>query len=234
MQYDEPMTWSIALGVGAGALSSFHCAAMCGPLVAAQAARGRGVVLRYQLGRVTSYGLLGAAAGASGHAVDAIGGPVAGALFSWGLAAGLLLAATRLWRRARAPESEAVPLRRRRVPLIARAVAAVRPGPLGLGALSALLPCGSLWLATGLAASTGGMMAGFATMLGFAGASAAALLTAAWLGGRLGRRSLATRRVLAAIAVLGAVVTALRPITATASSASELPPCHRLIPGARP
>jgi sulfite exporter TauE/SafE len=100
--------------------------------------------------------------------------------------------------------------------------------------MSALLPCGSLWLATGLAASAGGALAGFATMLGFAGASAAALLATAWLGGRLGRRSLTTRRVLAAVAVLGAAVTALRPITATASTGGDLPPCHRLVAGARP
>lgn len=228
------MSLSIALGVGAGALSSLHCAVMCGPLAAAHAARGRAVVLRYQLGRAASYGLLGGAAGASGHAVGAIGGPALGALFSWSLAAGLLVAATRLWRRARPPEPATVPLRRRRVPLISRAVAVVRPGPLGLGAMTALLPCGSLWLATGLAAAGGGALAGVATMLGFAGASGLALLASAWLGGRLGRRSLATRRSLAAVAVIGAAITALRPIRATASTDRELPPCHRLVPGARP
>lgn len=224
------MSLSIALGVGAGALSSLHCAAMCGPLAATQAARGRGGALRYQLGRAASYGLLGGAAGASGHAVGAVGGPVAGALLSWSVAAGLLVAAARLWRRARPAEPAPVPLRRRRAPLISRVTTSLRPGPLGLGFLSALLPCGSLWLATGLAASTGGVLAGIAAMLGFAAASAVALLASGWLAGRLGRRSLATRRVLAGLAVLGALVAALRPVAATASE-REPPPCHRLVAG---
>ncbi len=48
-------------------LGSWHCAAMCGPI--ACLAQNRGQLISYQLGRLTSYSLLGALAGALGQAL---------------------------------------------------------------------------------------------------------------------------------------------------------------------
>jgi sulfite exporter TauE/SafE len=57
-----------ALGLGlltTGFLGSWHCAAMCGPI--ACLAQSRGQLLAYQLGRVTSYTVLGVLAGTLGR-----------------------------------------------------------------------------------------------------------------------------------------------------------------------
>ena len=61
------MDFGLALGLGL--LGSLHCAAMCGPLMlalpAGQGGAGRHLAGRilYQLGRVTTYCLLGVLAG---------------------------------------------------------------------------------------------------------------------------------------------------------------------------
>jgi sulfite exporter TauE/SafE len=225
------MSLSLTVGAGAGVFSALHCAAMCGPLAAAQAQRGgRHPVLRYQLGRAAAYAGLGGVAGGTGHALTSVGGPAVGAAVSLSAAAGLLLLAARLWRRGDAPragEPAPIPLGRRRRPLVARLVSALRPGPLGMGALSSLLPCGALWAALALAAGTGGAMSGALAMLGFAATSAVGLAATGWLGRLLRRRSLAGRRALASVLVAGAVLAALRPIGAMAAGPGELPPCHR-------
>jgi hypothetical protein len=200
---------------------------MCGPLAAAQSQRSvRHPGLRYQVGRVVSYTALGALAGGSGHALRDIGGRAAGIALSLSLAAGLVALAISLWRPA-ASAPQPIPIGRRRRPLIARAVAALRPGPLGLGFLSALLPCGALWAALAIAAGSGRALAGALTMLGFACASSIGLLASGWLARALRRRSALGRRLLASLLVAGALVIALRPL---AAGDDDLPPCHRAMP----
>lgn len=213
--------------------SALHCAAMCGPLALAQGQR-RGTFsgLRYQLGRGAGYAALGAAAGGSGQALTAVGGPVVGLLFSFSMAAGLVALAARLWRGdRRPPDPTLVALGRRRRPLIARLIAALRPGPLGVGTLTALLPCGALWGALAIAASSAGALQGALAMIGFAGASSAGLIASGWLGGVMGRRSLTSRRALAALLVAGAVIAVTRPITAVHADGEVAAPCHMPAPG---
>jgi uncharacterized protein len=221
------MSWSLAVGAGAGVFSTLHCAAMCGPLAASQGQRsGSSAGLRYLLGRTTAYGLLGGFAGGTGRALGSVGGPLVGLLFSASLAAGLLLLAARLWRRPVDPP--AIGFGRRRRPLVARLVSSLRPGPAGIGALTALLPCGALWAALALAAGSGGAIAGALAMTGFAAASSVGLVAGGWLGAVLRRRSTASRRALAVLMIAGAVIVAMRPLGAR----DGLPACHRDAAGA--
>ena len=250
------MSLSIALGAGAGAglLSSIHCAAMCGPLAAAQGVRaGAAATAQYAGGRILAYSAAGALAGASGRALFQVTGPLVGALLSAAFAGALLVVAVRLWR---APRTERSPRERettshrmtpwapraappiaigkRRRPLAARIISTVRPGPFAFGALTALLPCGALWAALALAAGTGAAASGAAAMLAFAAASSAGLLAGGWLGAAIRRRPLGARRALAVLLVAGALIAALRPITAVAGGGEhEVPPCHRLLGAGR-
>jgi sulfite exporter TauE/SafE len=205
---------------------------MCGPLAAAQGVRaGRSATARYAGGRLLSYSVAGALAGATGRALFATTGPVVGALLSASFAAALVLVAVRLWRRSSAgPAPLAIGKRRR--PLAARIISGLRPGPFGFGALTVLLPCGALWAGLALAAGTGEAAAGAAAMLGFAGASSLGLLAGGWIGAALGRRRLGARRTLAVLLVAGAAVVALRPFI-SASATDDVPPCHRLLGASR-
>lgn len=235
------MTVAVALGAGAaaGLLSTVHCAAMCGPLAAAQGARaGAAASALYAGGRILSYGAAGALAGATGNALFAVTGPLVGAFLSAAFAGALLVVAVRLWRAPRAeraPRTAApIAIGKRRRPLAARVISAVRPGPFAFGALTALLPCGALWAALALAAGTGAAAAGAVAMLAFAGASSIGLVAGGWIGAAIRRRPLGARRALAVLLVAGALIAALRPITAVASAgAGEVPPCHRLLGGGR-
>ncbi len=223
------MPWSLAVGAGAGLLSALHCSAMCGPLAAAQGRRAApaAALIQYQLGRTFGYGLIGGLAGGTGRALSAAGGPLVGLLFSWSLAGGLLLLAARLWRAERTPAAASAPLRfgRRRRPWVARLVATLRPGPLGMGALTALLPCGALWAALGLAAASGAALAGALVMIGFAGTTSIGLVASGWFGGWLRRRSTAGRRVLAVVLIVGATIAAMRPV-GSLRAPGDAPPCH--------
>ncbi len=163
---------------------SGHCAGMCGPLAALAFRETPGVKSSmlglqagYQGGRLASYALLGAAVGALGGALD-LGGSLVGlqqvAMFvSGALLIGLgaqRLAARLGWLRPRGSGPGrgsqlylALNRRLQRLPAGRRA--------LGLGMLSALLPCGWLYAFAAVAAGTGGAVGGALVMLAF------------WLGG---------------------------------------------------
>ena len=165
---------ALAAGLLLGVSGSVHCAAMCGPLVAVadgMTARGRGVSrwrgrAAYHGSRVGTYVLLGAAAGASGAAIEVHG-------FGRGLAiaAGLALiaqacvaagavrggiATTASGRLAGAVSGAAAWLRRRGM---------ARPSV--MGALNGLLPCGLVYAALIAAAGTGGASTSVSLMAGF-------------------------------------------------------------------
>lgn len=188
------------LALGTGLLGGFgHCVGMCGPLVgsvslAAAPALGprqvaAGQVL-YNLGRVTTYALVGAVMGLTGSFVN-VAGRLAGFQQAVAVAAGLLLIAMGLgaagiagWARrleARAAE---------RVFAAARGVlAGGGPGrfyPLGL--LLGFLPCGLSWSAFVGAAATGGLAPGLLFALCFAMGTVPALLLVGWATAVLGHR----------------------------------------------
>lgn len=196
--------------LGSGLLGSVHCAAMCGPLVAAGCTRDGGTRIagdawQYYLGRLVSYATVGAVCGHLGrhalcilpmHTVESVAvGVVAAAAAARGI--WLLF--------ERAPAERPIPLRRgpgsRGGGLLRRILGAVEVAfgkPFGalfagralpLGLVTGVLPCGALVPAWMLAASTGSAPQGAAAMAAFSLASAPGLVVPL-LGPRLGARLL--------------------------------------------
>jgi sulfite exporter TauE/SafE len=225
------MWTAVIAGAAAGLASVPHCTAMCGPLAAyacsgRPGASGQG---RYQLGRFISYSILGAIAGAVGGATaTSLPGAWGGALLSWSLALGLGLAAFRLWRR---PESPLVTLRAKNEAAAesrgTRVLQALGRHPFFVGLGTALLPCGALAAAVLIAASTGGVLAGSATMLAFAVVSGVGLVGAAWVFERFTRRPRpTTSRALAVVLALGAILFVIRPVHALRHGEAHHGPAH--------
>ncbi|MEO8070411.1 MAG: sulfite exporter TauE/SafE family protein [Acidobacteriota bacterium] len=190
------MTWAWA-GLALGFVGSVHCAAMCGPFVAAVR---RGVYVGgdtgdrawrhaavegalYQLSRVGTYGALGSIAGAIGQTVlvGVIGRSLAIGLGLWFLAMGSGLFAGRL-----------VPGRGAVVRAIAPALAFVRRHRLrhphaaaaAGGIVNGFLPCGLVYAALAAAVATGRPLDAAAFMLAF-GAGTLPMMTALWTATRL-------------------------------------------------
>ncbi len=196
----------------AGVAAAPHCAGMCGP-VAAFACRDRAASVSYHLARLAGYASAGAFVGWLGAAaVGWLRAPIAQALLSWSLAAGLGLAAWRLWR-SRRPQAALVQLRRKKP---------TRWQPPLLGLATTLLPCGALAAGLMLAAGTGGALSGAMAMASFAVGSSLGLIGAGAIAVRLRYAGEAPRKVLAVALALGALVLALRPI----GGLRGRPACH--------
>ena len=179
------LTTSLVAGLIAGLMSLPHCAFMCGPLAGAACSGQEGALVSksgaaYVLTRALAYTALGALAGATGGLVDAFFPPAwARSLLAMSLAVGMVILAVRLFR-ASAPRSTSPKL----VPLQTKASAtalgkeqrATLTKPMLLGALTALLPCGSLYAALLVAGATASALTGAVSMFGFALGSAPALV----------------------------------------------------------
>jgi uncharacterized protein len=167
---------TVLLGIlGASLLGSVHCAAMCGAFVCGYAGQRRDVAVgamahaAYNGGRLLSYLVLGAAAGAAGAGLDRAGA-LAGVSRGAAVAAGALMvlwAAATLGRHAgvRVPLPDSQWASRPLGALLLRARDAspeVRAGLLGL--LTTLLPCGWLYVFVVAAGATGSPLTGAATM----------------------------------------------------------------------
>ncbi|TMW14220.1 sulfite exporter TauE/SafE family protein [Alloalcanivorax gelatiniphagus] len=176
-----------------------HCAGMCGGIGAAltfaiPAQRRAGGRLWYWqalfgAGRVSAYMILGALSGALGGALLGRlpgGGPAWPALFSallMGLLAWHFLGHGALLRRLERPGAR---LWRRLKPLSDRLLPVDRSyKALALGALWGLLPCGLVYSALLLAATTGHPAAGALVMLTFGLVTVAPVALAGVAGGRL-------------------------------------------------
>jgi uncharacterized protein len=226
----------LAAGALAGLASVPHCVAMCGPLAGlacASAGGGRALdPLRYQAGRTAGYAVLGAGAGALGHAVTGgLSHTAVAWVLSWAMAAALAIAALRLWRGPQV--APLVRLTRARpapasTPWFARAARALPRSPLSIGLLTGLLPCGALAAAVLVAAGTTSPGLGTLSMVAFATTSGVGLLG---VGAAARRLRLTHRpalvRSLAVVLALGAVLLALRPLplTAPAAEATAAPSC---------
>jgi sulfite exporter TauE/SafE len=170
--------------LAASLVGSPHCAGMCGAFVCFYAgdgagARGRSLAhVAYNGGRLVSYALLGATAGALGAGLDAAG-RLAGLARPAAVAAGALMVA---WGAARIAAAYGVrvsawraggeegpgALRRGLGALLRRSRGrppVVRAAATGL--LTTLLPCGWLWAFVATAAGTGSARAGALVMLAF-------------------------------------------------------------------
>jgi sulfite exporter TauE/SafE len=222
-----------------GLLGGVHCAAMCGGIVGALnlsarrpmlAGAGGGAIhavamnaqlpihVAYSVGRIGSYGMAGAVAGAVGGTASLVETvlPVQLALAFVANALvvllGLYLAGAgtivgRLEALGSALWSQVAPLGRRFLPADTPAKA------LGAGAVWGWLPCGLVYSALALALVSGGPIQGATVMLAFGLGTAPNLLAAGLAMGRL-RGFLARRRVriaagftVAALGIWGAIRT---------------------------
>jgi hypothetical protein len=161
----------------ASLLGSPHCAGMCGPFVCFYSGTGEKprawAHVAYNGGRLVSYLVLGAIAGAIGAGVDRMGAAagvsraaavLAGAvMLAWGGAMLLSAAGVRL------PEGGAASFARRRIAGAVRALHAQPPEARGLalGLLTTLLPCGFLYGFVAVAAGTGSWASGLGVMAVF-------------------------------------------------------------------
>lgn len=190
---------AVLAGAGLGFASSFHCAAMCGPLVVASCGRDSKRAATYSVSRLIGYATVGAIVGA-------LGAPIAG---SWQAPVRIIAAAIaafviaraglRLLRKPRDPDL---------VTLKPRAPKRRAFPPALLGLATAVFPCGALLSALVIAAGSGGPINGAASMITFSLASLPGLLVALVGASTLGRHVGRVRRLagVALIAVAGLTV----------------------------
>ncbi len=203
-----------------GLLGSLHCVQMCGPLVVsaglplAAASRSRQAIAQvfYNLGRVTTYALLGAAAGGVGNAVTVLG-RLAGLRHAAMFAGGVLLIATAACLAGlRSPWATTVGLFRhasRWSRFVARLMASEAVGTrFAMGVVLGLLPCGLIYGALVKAAATASIVGGAATMAAFGAGTSGALLGVGLFAVPLGRVAgrWSTRTAAIAMAVMGGVL----------------------------
>jgi sulfite exporter TauE/SafE len=161
---------------GAGFVGSVHCVGMCGGLIAVASdgvTEGRGrvaVQLGYQGGRLASYLVLGAVAGALGRALD-FAGQAAGFGKTAALVAGVSMTLGGLWAMLEAGGAKLrLNLPRLGLPagvtsFLARAHSRAPVARAGmLGGASAFLPCGFLYAFALAAAATGSAATGALVM----------------------------------------------------------------------
>lgn len=193
----------------AGLTGSLHCALMCGPLACAGAGRSRSAALGWQLGRLSSYSLLGAALGATGSVALQTFAQGAQPVLPWLMAAGLVATALDLGRHLRP-----LPGVRHVSRWLSRAGAPLAP-PLRAGALGAatpFLPCGLVYGISLSALSAGSALGGLEVMAAFALGAVPALVGAQLQVGlwpRGGRVALVLRRAVPVAAALVLVWRAL-------------------------
>lgn len=223
------MSLQVSLAVLTGSslalASSAHCAVMCGPLALATRVRhGAHAGASYFVGRLVSYTLMGALAGGAGRVL--LLGPwarAAEAILSWALAVSLVWTAHSLLRRAK-PEQLLTLGRKPRASRAGALLARVADDALLLGAASALLPCAVLFTAWVAAARLGSASDGALSMASFAVVSGTVLSGVGQLA-RLRLQNRWLRQGVAAALLLGAGITAYRPVPMLRAGAAA-PACH--------
>ncbi len=185
----------------AGLASGVHCVAMCGGIVAAFDVRktipiriaGEGAFwarrLCFNAGRISTYAIAGAAAGALGGAAYAAAATPAQAVWQVAASALLILIGLHLAGAGRllgSLEALGAPLWRRVQPVAARLLGA--PTPLrayAAGLAWGWLPCAMVYAALFAAAAAGDPLRGAAAMAAFGAGTLPFLLAAGWLAARL-------------------------------------------------
>jgi sulfite exporter TauE/SafE len=174
--------------VTASLLGSLHCVGMCGPLAIWASGAGEGSPRRqlawatsaYHAGRMLTYTLAGLLAGAAGQLVDS-GGQALGVQLVAARIVGTLMVAIGVWQlvqlfRRRFGQPATAAWQPGQPSLITRVLVKWRPFIFKLpiparglvtGLLTALLPCGWLYLFALVAAGTGSMVTGPLVMFAF-------------------------------------------------------------------
>jgi len=222
-----PVLWAALL---MGLLGSPHCVAMCGGIATALAppigspdgaprAPGITIVLALAAGRIGTYALLGALAGALGQGVTTFAGAAAGPALRLALGVLLVLVGASVagwWPRALAwLEAVAGAVWSRLAPVTGRVLPVETPtrGILA-GAVWGFLPCGLVYGALAGAAVAGSAGAGAGWMAVFGLGTLPAVVGAGWVAGRVrgwaGRAPV--RHVAGALLVVGGLWTGLAPI----------------------
>jgi hypothetical protein len=218
---------ALALGIGGAA----HCAAMCGGVVSVVSAGATRVryLLAYNAGRILSYGVIGALAGASGeHAIGPFGDLRAGLRFVAALAVvmiGLRMLGVDLVTRL---EGVLSPLFKILRPIGARLLG-VRtiPSALALGALWGWLPCGMVYAAATLALASGSGLKGGLVMLAFGAGTLPVMLAISTFATRIARIMQRTwpRRLAGAALILSAMISISSAFVAFDDDAKASPVC---------
>jgi len=219
----------LSLPLGLGLASSLHCSQMCGPLVLAYSLGSGGGVrshVFYNLGRITTYSLLGATAAVVGNMVGMVG-KLAGIEQAAALVAGGLMLIAGCLTAGFIPNSGLVQIGGVSSffsKTVGRLITSPYPGSkLALGALLGFLPCGLVYAALLKAMAAETPVAGALTMALFGLGTSTALLAigifSSVIGARLGRwsNSIAAASMLVMSAFL--LWHGLKPVTTG-------PPCH--------
>lgn len=195
-----------------GVVGSTHCVGMCGGIAAALGGRPTRA-LAYNVGRVASYAAFGALAGGLGAMTSALPFVRDAQIGLRVLSGGLLLGAG-LWLAGvfgafAAIERAGTPLWARVRELAARLTGSRHPlAGLGLGLVWGAMPCGLVYAAVALAATSGDAVGGALTMAAFGVGTAPLLVLVAVFanGARRVARGVWPRRLAGAVLCLSAAV----------------------------
>jgi len=200
-----------------GLVSGLHCLQMCGPIVLAYSMWGRPpglpIHLAYNAGRILTYSLLGALAGAAGREIGLLG-KMAGLATGARILAGAAMLAAGLLMFNLFPTSGLIQIQRTGAGArFSRAVGRLLQAPgaggkLRLGLLLGFLPCGLIYAALLKSVETGSAPAGALTMLAFGLGTSVSLLgmgVASSLAG-MGLRSWSDRLAPAGVTLFGAML----------------------------
>ncbi|HUB32658.1 MAG TPA: sulfite exporter TauE/SafE family protein [Bryobacteraceae bacterium] len=209
-------TLDFSLMLSLGLVSGMHCLGMCGPIVLAYSLPlGRRGVWRahlsYNAGRILTYMLLGALAGAAGGGLGVLG-RMAGLATGARIFAGAAMIVAAVCMIGFGPSSGLITIRKGGIAgrfhrAAGRLLLASRE-KFTLGLLLGFLPCGLVYAALLKAMESAGALSGALTMLAFGLGTAVALLAAGAVSSlaavRVGRWS--NRLAAVSIAIAGAVL----------------------------
>lgn len=193
------LSTGLAAALLAGLVGSVHCFGMCGGIAGAlgMAAGGRGVyAVAYSTGRIASYAVAGAMAGAIGAGLAGLAGVGIWLRLLMGTVLVLLGLQVALNLKLLAPLEAAGAILWRRLAPAARHLLPPRHAgqALALGALWGWLPCGLVYGMLGAAAGSGGALEGATFMAVFGLGTAPAMVGLAWASGRGGQWLTRSRR----------------------------------------
>ncbi len=208
--------------LGASLLGSLHCTAMCGGFAACAKKEGQPA---YHLGRLFAYVLLGILAGSLGATLDFAGERWLGLQRAAGLVLGALLIFQAIKALGFLKRPIQLGVRPSRWTQIRRKLSR---SALGIGLLSAVLPCGWLWSFVTLAGASGSVAGGASVMLAFWLGTVPALTALGLLAGQLSQKLGRYAPKATAVILLAAGILAMtgKMGPALASPETATPPCH--------